>query len=207
MTDTCPTQNSSYALHWPERMNDAALDQLSTQGWCVLHDALPSALYDALSIESQTPAGYQAARLAHGTQANSIRSDRTRWLEPSDPAGQHYLTALDDLGTWLNQQLYLGIKRVEAHYACYEQGQYYAQHRDNPVGCNDRALSCVLYLNAEWHSAWGGALRLQDRQGAWQVIWPHNNHWVLFDSNLCHEVQPATHTRRSIAGWLRRDLP
>jgi Rps23 Pro-64 3,4-dihydroxylase Tpa1-like proline 4-hydroxylase len=29
---------------------------------------------------------------------------------------------------------------------------------------------------------------------------------IIFDSQLRHEVQAAQHTRRSIAGWLRRDI-
>jgi SM-20-related protein len=34
---------------------------------------------------------------------------------------------------------------------------------------------------------------------------PCGNQMVVFDSNLRHEVQAAQQTRRSIAGWLRRD--
>ena len=77
-----------------------------------------------------------------------------------------------------------------------------------------RAISTVLYLNSavgelqsqqDWQAEWGGALRLEDLHLKAHDILPIANRLVVFQSDLPHEVLPATQVRRSIAGWLRRD--
>lgn len=200
-----PIVAADEAVSEPILLHNQQIDQLSEQGWLLLSNALPQALYVALCQESQTLADYQSAGLVKGGQQQQIRRDQTRWIEAEDAAGGRYLTQLQQLGQQLNQTLFLGIRSVEAHYARYDNGQFYAQHRDNAHGSNLRAISTVLYLNPTWQDDWGGQLRLQDRAGQWQQIWPTANQLVIFDSNLLHEVCPALHTRRSIAGWLRRD--
>lgn len=190
---------------WSHTLDMVALDHLAEHGWWLIDQALPDDLYQALRQESRQPQHYQAAGVAQGQLATHIRSDQTRWLEPHDVAGSVYLTALGELSDWLNEQLYVGIQRVEAHYACYEVGQSYALHHDNVAGSTARVISTVLYLNDQWQPIDGGLLRLQDRQEQWQHILPCGNQMVVFDSNLRHEVQAAQQTRRSIAGWLRRD--
>ena len=111
------------------------------------------------------------------------------------------------MGAYLNPQLFLGIRWAEAHFACYQAGQFYVQHRDNPKNSQVRAISTVFYLNPDWQADRGGQLRLVDRQGLTHEILPQDNQLVIFDSDLLHEVCPATQVRYSIAGWLRRDDP
>lgn len=201
----CRVKNLLPQPDWARLLDDAALDQLSTQGYVLISNVLDPDFFAALCTESQTLLDYQAAGLIDGVQQRQIRSDTTRWLNPTDAVGGQYLMALDQLSEWLNQQFYLGIRRAEAHYACYDAGQYYQLHRDNPKGSNVRAMSTVFYLNPIWQSAWGGQIRLQDRAGIWHAFDPTGNQMVVFESDLLHEVLPATTTRRSIAGWLRRD--
>jgi SM-20-related protein len=188
------------------------LDQLVEDGYAVLDEALPMTLYTALQREGQDAVGYQAAKISGGGRLDAIRSDATRWIEAGAEchgAGSGYVTALEGLGQYLNQSLYLGVRSVEAHYACYQSGQFYAQHRDNPQGSTLRAISTVLYLNgesaADWPEVWGGALRLIDSHRVAREALPIANRLVIFNSDLLHEVLPATQVRRSIAGWLRRD--
>lgn len=186
-------------------LSDEHLNQLITQGYCVIDQACPDELFMALCHESeQQSASFQQAKIADGLNQR-IRSDRTRWLALEDTAGGPYLKILEQLGQLLNQYLYTGIRRVEAHYALYQPGDFYQTHSDNPSGNNYRAISSVFYLNREWYEDWGGALSLQDSEEQWQQIFPLPNRLVLFQSDLLHEVRPATMTRRSIAGWLRRD--
>lgn len=208
-----PTDSSLLSLalvhqpDWPALIDDTALDQLAETGWLALDDALPDELFLALCQESIALNDYQAAGLVRGGQQAHIRSDQTRWLAPTDLAGQGYLMALASLSEWLNRCLYSGIRHAEAHYACYQAGQFYALHRDNPSGSSVRAISTVFYLNQTWQTDWSGQLRIEDRQGMWHQVDPIGNRLMVFDSDLRHEVLPATHTRRSIAGWLRRDDP
>ncbi|AXI03052.1 2OG-Fe(II) oxygenase [Aquirhabdus parva] len=208
----------NWMMHWQQYFEDSQyLEALVEQGFVVLDHALPESLYMALVLESREDEHYQAAKISTGGRLETVRSDSTRWIE-SDPtvnrqAGAEYLEALEALSLVLNRALYLGIRSVEAHYACYQVGQFYAQHRDNASGSDVRAISTVLYLNHginqvdsnNWRAEWGGALRLVDASDAVQDILPIGNRLVVFQSDLPHEVLPATVVRRSIAGWLRRD--
>ena len=205
-------------------LSDPNLHALVEQGFCIIENACPAALFEALMQESiQLQAEFQQAKIAQGGLNQAIRGDTTRWLQPEDSAGRRYLALLEKLGSNLNQQLYSGIRRVEAHYAAYAVGDFYKLHRDNPVS-NDfhvanrshattltqqqsRVISTVFYLNPVWQPGWHGELHLQDNQQQWHNILPMPNRLVIFQSNLLHEVCPATHERRSIAGWLRRDEP
>lgn len=202
--------------YWQTYFDDHtdALDRLANDGFAVIDQALPQDLYAQLVQASQDESHYQAAKISAGGRVASVRSDSTHWIEEHDDVGKHYLAALHGLGSVLNQSLYLGIRSVEAHYAQYQIGQFYARHRDNANGSNVRAISTVLYLNSafdespahqDWQVEWGGVLRLEDLHHTAHDILPIANRLVVFQSDLPHEVLSATQVRRSIAGWLRRD--
>lgn len=197
------------AVDWSAQLSDQLLDQLADIGVIVLRDVLPESLLQALRLASREMHGYRAAQLISDGVQQQIRSDATRWLQADDSVAAAYLRVLQDLGLYLNRQLFLGIRWAEAHFACYQAGQFYAQHRDNPKNSpkqgGARAISTVLYLNPAWPATAGGQLRVIDRQGSAHEILPQDNQLVLFDSDLLHEVCPATQVRYSIAGWLRRD--
>lgn len=195
------------AVDWTMLLPDHALDQLATHGFVLLSNVLSMTQLQALRVASREPIGYRTAQLITDGVQQQIRNDATRWLQSSDPVAVDYLHVLQDLGDYLNQQLFLGIRWAEAHFACYQAGQFYAQHRDNPKNSQIRAISTVLYLNSDWPAAAGGQLRLIDRHGIQHDILPTDNQMVIFDSDLRHEVCAATQVRYSIAGWLRRDDP
>lgn len=204
-------------LHYWQKYFDEhanALDVLVENGFVIIDEALPVQLYANLARESKNISRYQAAKVSAGGRVEAVRSDSTHWIDEQDEIGRDYLAALLGLGDALNQLLYLGIRCVEAHYAQYEVGQFYARHRDNPRDSNVRAISTVLYLNSaednlqahqDWLAEWGGELRLEDLHHTARDILPIANRLVVFQSDLPHEVLPATQTRCSIAGWLRRD--
>lgn len=210
-----------WQIYFDEHAN--VLDALVDDGFAVIDQALPQDLYAQLVQASQDDAHYQAAKISVGGRHETVRSDSTRWIDEHDEVGKYYLAALHGLGRVLNQFLYLGIRSVEAHYAQYQIGQFYAEHRDNAKGSDIRAISTVLYLNSDfdsaqnhsqklildtqnnWQAEWGGALRLSDQHDVSHEILPIANRLVVFQSDLPHEVLPATQVRRSIAGWLRRD--
>lgn len=200
MTEMINSDTENFAI------TDSHIDALLSQGFCVLEQACSADLFRALVQESQQlQAEFKQARIAQGVQQQAIRGDCTRWLNSSDPAGSRYLQCLEKLAQHLNQQLYSGIRQVEAHYASYAVGDYYARHRDNPAQQQSRVFSTVLYLNLQWQAAWQGELQLQDIHLQWHKILPMPNRLVLFQSDLLHEVCAATQQRNSIAGWLRRD--
>nr|WP_171458725.1 2OG-Fe(II) oxygenase [Acinetobacter sp. ANC 3791] len=145
---------------------------------------------------------FRDAAIQNGV-VSQIRSDHILWINDNLPIAEQHITTLMHLAQELNQAFFFGIREVEAHFACYNAGEFYALHRDNPQKKNDRMISAVLYLHAEWHEDWGGQLRLQDKQQNWHILEPKPNRIALFQSDLLHEVLAAKQQRLSITAWMR----
>lgn len=192
-------------------LTDTQLDQLLNDGFIILDDVLDPDAFNQLQTEAQQHVGYRDAKITHGL-AQRIRSDRIAWIEAADvigkhtgmPQGQAFLGRLDGLVSQFNRSLFAGIRRVEAHYACYGEGNFYARHVDNPKGQDSRVFSCVFYLNTDWTDSDGGELVIYTGVNQHTLL-PSANRMVIFDSNIAHEVKPAKRTRYSIAAWLRKD--
>ena len=61
-----------------------------------------------------------------------------------------------------------------------------------------------MYLNEDWTSADGGALRMYDDERVREVL-PVAGTLVCFLSDRFeHEVLPATRERLAVTGWIRR---
>lgn len=190
---------------------DAIACALHEHGACRLtglpDPVLTSALRDDL-VRLQREAALEPAgigRAASHALRPQLRGDRTLWLD--DPrcgtAASAYLHALDALRLGLNRRLFLGLRELEAHYACYPPGTGYARHRDRFRDSDLRVMSLVSYLNTDWDEADGGALRLHAEGGGVDVM-PEGGSSVCFLSELEHEVLPAARERLSIAAWFRR---
>jgi SM-20-related protein len=172
----------------------------------VLPDWLPLAEVRALRALSLPlrPAG--VGRGANRVEASAIRGDAIAWLEPDRPATGDLLRRFDTLRQTLNATFFLGLKRVEAHLACYPPGAGYARHLDRFRDDDARVISAVLYLNEGWDPTEGGQLRLYPDASDAIDVQPEAGTLVLFRSaDLPHEVLPARRERWSVAGWFRRD--
>ncbi|MHA3082510.1 2OG-Fe(II) oxygenase [Acinetobacter sp. ANC 5383] len=145
---------------------------------------------------------FRDAAIQNGV-VSQIRSDHILWINDNLPIAEQHVTTLMHMAQELNQAFFFGIREVEAHFACYNAGEFYALHRDNPQKKNDRMISAVLYLHPEWHEDWGGQLRLQDKQQNWHILEPKPNRIALFQSDLLHEVLAAKQQRLSITAWMR----
>ena len=145
---------------------------------------------------------FRDAAIQNGV-VSQIRSDHILWVNDNLPIAEQHVTTLMHLAQELNQAFFFGIREVEAHFACYNAGEFYALHRDNPQKKNDRMISAVLYLHPEWHEDWGGQLHLQDKQQNWHILEPKPNRIALFQSDLLHEVLAAKEQRLSITAWMR----
>lgn len=183
---------------------DQILDDLDHLGFTLINMA-----YDDEDIQKKLTSEclnnlshFRQAAIQNGVQTQ-IRSDHILWLDEQDLIAKHHINSLQALVLLLNRHLYLGIQQIEAHYACYKTGDFYALHRDNPQQKNDRVISTVYYLHEEWQPDWGGQLRIQDKQNNWHLIDPKPNLLVVFQSDLLHEVIKTTHQRLSITAWLR----
>lgn len=181
------------------------LDDLDQQGFSIIDDAYePEYIVDLIQECTHNLARFRDAAIQNGI-VSKIRSDHILWLNEDLPVSHQHTQILQMLGQELNRAFYLGIKNIEAHFACYNVGEFYALHKDNPQGKNGRMISSVYYLHDEWQADWGGELRLQDKNGAWHVLEPKPNRIALFQSDLMHEVLLAKHQRLSITAWLRSD--
>lgn len=182
---------------------DQILNDLDQHGFALIDDAYSSEYTQALLEECTSHFNqFRDAAIQNGVMSQ-IRSDHILWINDELKIAQQHIDYLNALSEQLNQAFFLGIQEVEAHFACYNAGEFYALHRDNPQQKNGRLISTVYYVHEEWQEDWGGELRLQDKNEQWHVIAPKPNRIAIFQSDLLHEVIQAKQQRLSITAWLR----
>ncbi len=208
-----PDSSRAAPLHSP--VFEHMVTTLREQAWCVIPDALPPLLRDALLAQLQQPAalGLRAAgigRQQEHTVAPDIRSDAIAWITGSTPAEQAWLAWADVLRQFLNRHLFLGLDSFESHFAHYAPGAFYARHVDafrhaGVPAASTRRVSLVAYFNPHWQTAHGGELALFDPQSGQEYrVLPELGTVALFLSEeVPHEVRAARRDRYSIAGWFR----
>ena len=192
------------AVQLPKSWNvDHILNDLDQHGFAIIDHAYAAEYVHALADECTSHLNqFRNAAIQNGVVSN-IRSDHILWINEELNTAQQHIQHLNALSNCMNQAFFLGIQEAEAHFACYNAGEFYALHRDNPQGKNGRIISTVYYLHEEWQEGWGGELRLQDKNDQWHIIAPKTNRIAIFQSDLLHEVLQAKHQRLSITAWLR----
>jgi SM-20-related protein len=200
-------------------INSGQLDQLAGSGLIVIDDALSQAQLSGLRLEAQNQlASFRAAQVHSGVQP-LFRSDRIEWITQHQPNGAKFVDQLMKLAVIFNEAFYSGVRRVEAHYAHYPSGSFYAAHLDNPHSQSNRVFSCVYYLHEHWEAGFGGELeieineplKLPDMKGCELFenshlrIHPLPGRLVIFDSRLTHSVLLSHFDRLSVAAWMRSD--
>ena len=192
------------AVQLPKSWNiNHILNDLDQHGFAIIDHAYAAEYVHALAGECTSHLNqFRDAAIQNGVVSN-IRSDHILWINEELSNAQQHIQYLNALSNCMNQAFFLGIQEAEAHFACYNAGEFYALHRDNPQGKNGRIISTVYYLHEEWQEDWGGELRLQDKNDQWHIIAPKTNRIAIFQSDLLHEVLQAKHQRLSITAWLR----
>jgi SM-20-related protein len=196
---------------------DSLADGLSDHGWLsvdagpFLGDALLLSLCEEVQVLDRNDA-LRAARIGRGqdkTRDRSVRRDKIAWLQGESAAQTELFQAFETIRCGLNQRLFLGLKRFEAHYATYHPGDFYRKHVDSFHGRASRVVSVVLYLNENWQAADGGTLQVFNRDSDLEIcghITPELGRMAVFMSEeIPHEVLPANRTRYSVACWFRQD--
>ena len=210
------------------RLNSASLDQLASSGLILIDDALSHSELGGLRLEAQNQlVSFRAAQVHSGVQP-LFRSDRIEWITQHQPNGAKFVDQLMKLAVVFNQAFYSGVRRIEAHYAHYPSGSFYAAHLDNPHSQSNRVFSCVYYLHEHWEAGFGGELEIEineplkmpDMKGCELTeltepteqygyshlrIHPLPGRLVIFDSRLSHSVLLSHFDRLSIAAWMRSD--
>jgi SM-20-related protein len=196
---------------------DSLADGLSDHGWLsvdagpFLGDELLLSLCEEVQVLDRNDA-LRAARIGRGqdkTRDRSVRRDKIAWLQGESAAQTELFQAFEAIRCGLNQRLFLGLKRFEAHYATYHPGDFYRKHVDSFHGRASRVVSVVLYLNENWQAADGGTLQVFNRDSDLETcgdITPELGRMAVFMSEeIPHEVLPANRTRYSVACWFRQD--
>ena len=187
------------------------IEMLVEKGWFHQEDFMTSDFCLELLSEAQN-LQWKQAKIGKGDkiqEALAIRSDSIAWIEEDSatPAQKNYLTQMDDLRKTLNQELYLGLKDYECHFAQYSTSGFYKKHLDQHTGSNARVVSSILYLNEPEK---GGELVIYNRENpeiVEKVITPKPGSFVCFLSNqIYHEVLPTESERYSLTGWFRNTI-
>lgn len=196
---------------------DQLADGLAEHAWMELDlsPRLPLGLLEALRNEVSLldrTAAMKRAGIGRGSDLardRSVRRDKISWLDGDSEPQIALFEFLDRLRVGLNQRLFLGLKRYEAHYATYHPGDFYKRHLDSFQGRASRVVSLALYLNQGWGLDDGGELQVFSAENDYPLVGqvrPEAGHAVLFLSEqVPHEVLPAHRTRYSIACWFRQD--
>jgi SM-20-related protein len=191
-------------------------EELARRGWCVRGGLLDAGTVASLAEEARTGwlgGQFRGAGTGRSTGRGvrpEIRSDRIHWLDPAETteAQRSYLEAMDSLRLVLNRELFVGLVSLESHLAVYPPGAFYQRHLDRFSDSDERAISCVFYLNLDWKASAGGQLRIYtgpDDSTDYEDVLPEAGRLAVFRSDtFYHEVLPAERERFSITGWFRR---
>jgi len=197
---------------------DQIADALADKGYCLLTDLLPSEITQSLyqRVSHLTSSDYHAAGIGRQQQFHlnqTIRSDETRWLDEENATDNIYLQWMTELRNKINQRLYMGLFKYEAHYAHYEPGAFYQRHIDAFKGKSNRVLTTLLYLNPNWQESDGGELLIyspsEDASDEIieRILPTYGKFLVFLSDKFPHEVLRANRDRYSIAGWFHVNNP
>lgn len=203
-------------------LNPLTLDLFVDQGFAVIDHLLPESVSaDLLKLSRKLLSSGQmqpakVGRAQNQSSQKDIRNDSIFWLEEnfisSEPSLCSWLNYRQQLMTYLNQNLYLGLNSFEGHLAHYSPGQKYDRHIDqsphhSPLH-GERVISWITYLNPHWTADDGGELCLFLQQGEaekTQLIEPRWGRSILFFAQkIPHSVLAAKAERWSLTGWFRR---
>ena len=188
------------------------VDGVYDAGFYCVDNFLSPHVYHALQTQLQIQ--YQSGEFKHASIGNKhhktlntlIRNDDIYWLDndASHEALSVYFTVMNQLSVAFNRSLMLGLVACEAHFAVYPPNSFYKKHTDQFIGTKNRRISCVYYLNDNWHPTYGGELVLYDSHDrVLTTFMPKGNRFVCFMSELPHEVCMTQHRRCSITSWLK----
>lgn len=134
----------------------------------------------------------------------SIRGDYIHWVDKNvaEAPLKAYLSRLEQLIQFLNENLFLSLKDYEVHMTVYPPGSFYKRHLDQFNRDDHRKLSVICYLNDHWEESDGGQLRMFLPETAVDFL-PLAGRLICFRSDqIEHEVLAATRPRLSITGWI-----
>lgn len=187
------------------------INALIEQGWIAIPKFFEESFCNGLLSEMSSNE-LKLASIGKGQQQQrneEIRTDSIVWLEEDHclPKQKEFFKQMNEIKNWVNQSLFLGIKRYECHYAHYKAGGFYKKHLDQHQYSSARVLSTVTYLSTPSE---GGQLVIYNRDNPDEkqaTIPAEAGTFVCFLSNqIYHEVLTTEDDRYSLTGWFRTDV-
>lgn len=199
---------------WP--LGGRIVNDLVEQGWSVQPDFLPPETFLQLRaelVETYEEGEFAKAAIGRADEqqvVSEVRGDYIHWLEPGSLTApqQAYWDTMMELRHLIKRTCFLPLNNFECHFAVFPAGSFYKKHFDQFRGMERRQISCVLYLNKDWHPQDEGWLRIYGPDGKTPVadVPPLPNTFVCFRSgDVLHEVRPTRVQRYSLTGWMRSD--
>jgi SM-20-related protein len=190
------------------------ISDLSENGYAICDAFLSVEIISALANKATKcylTGAMTTAKTGRNTKISNtnIRGDSIFWLSETseNTSVQAYFSKMHLLRSALNQHLFMNVQELETHLAVYPVGSVYEKHLDqfqHGEIAQARQLSSVLYLNQDWRTEDGGALRLHVSDSNYIDISPTAGKLVLFLSHkFWHEVRSAKVDRISLTGWFR----
>lgn len=203
----------------PWQLPDSFFNQLGTKNWAIADNALELSAAHFVSEQCLllSPT-FESAGIGRANSKNSIlieksvRSDKIKWLTPTDGAWP----IVENLKELLKSQLRLHLLDFEAHFSKYDPGSSYLMHFDQfqdskgMQGSQNlvpkRILSFIFYLNHNWNLGDGGELSIFSATETLEIkVEPLFNRLVVFQSALVpHSVSETQKPRYSLTGWMRK---
>ena len=189
--------------------NEFIIDSLVNKGWFATKSFLNLSLCNELLQEAQS-LEFKEAKIGKGITThlnNKIRTDEISWLgEQSESLAQkEFLKVMHELKDGINQNLYLGLREYECHFAKYSKDGFYKKHLDQHKNSNSRLISTITYLNK---TIGGGDLIIYQKDNPEIkdiIVEPDIGTFVCFLSEeIYHEVTPTQSERFSLTGWFRK---
>jgi SM-20-related protein len=190
-------------------ISQSLLDSLSEKGWAYADDLISPELlkeWRDLALQNLDRGHFRPAQIAAGHNPNT-RSDSIHWLDEQSARYASIFAALESWRQQLTRGLTLSAPDIEAHWAHYSKGQFYAKHCDQPRGKNARVLTFVVYVHEMWKPGFGGELAIfpDDVEPVSHMIEPRPGRVVFFQSDeVWHQVQESNFQRLSLTGWFRK---
>ncbi len=194
----------------------SCVETIAERGYAVQPDFLDArevALWSQEARASFDAGEFRRAGIGRGEKRevrSDVREDYVRWLDPpgATPSERRYFELMEELRESLNRELTLGLFDLEAHLAIYPPGARYRCHLDRFENDDSRVVSVSLYLNRDWRTDDGGALRLylgEPGKEPFQDVLPVGGTLVcLLSERFHHEVLPARRERLAATGWFTR---
>ena len=190
---------------------DSICQSLSEKGYSVVDHLFSLSVVSVLQEQARqlyankSMCAASVGRLQSKVQNQKVRGDFTFWVdewkgEALEEVQSYYNSILNLVRT----ELFLPLKRFESQFCYYPPGTHYDRHKDRHYQYEHRHLSVILYLGS-WKPGDGGELMIYSEAGGQQKVNPTQGRWVIFRSELEHEVLPTGRDRWSLTSWFRDD--